>query len=106
MGSEMEALEEGCHVDEGHRCWKRYKHGCKRDGMADSVQLSVFVGVDHFAVEGERRKELRLRESSSAVLVAEYCHFLRAPGAPLRFISFIDLSTPPTSLHFHLLQRQ
>lgn len=67
----MGALGEGYHVDEGRRCWKRREHGCK--GGWNGVQLSVLIRVDHFAVEGEGRKELRLPESSIAVLGACRC---------------------------------
>lgn len=102
MGSVMGALGEGYHVDEGRRCWKRCEHGCKRGW--NGVQLSVLIRVDHFAVEGEGRKKLRLPESSIAVLgaCAEHGSSPRAPGAPLRLIIIIiSLSIPPTSLHFH-----
>lgn len=50
----MEALGEGCHVDEGRHYWKKCEHGC--DGRRNGVQLSVLVGVDHSAIEGERKK--------------------------------------------------
>lgn len=84
MGSVMEALEEGCHVDEGRHYWKKCKHEC--NGRRNGVQLSVLVGVDHSAIEGERKKGSRLRESSIAVLVLVLnTALLRALiGAPLR----------------------
>lgn len=98
MGSVMGALGEGCHVDEGRHYWKKCEHGC--NGRRNGVQLSVLVGVDHSAVEGERKKGSRLRESSIAVLrasCAEYALSPRTRGPRSVRLMIFNVSIPAAS---------